>query len=319
MKFEPLLLFSSICNTHDEVLDFVEYDIEAENPFMGVYHFTDLKRECQKIRTIWYDCYTREYYDSNISLEGVNDLIDENSYIDICYFLGGTLLIWVISPQKSSLILPSCITTNRIELDITPNDEWLNNKEKIQCQFDLNHEQIGKQIELMKAYIQKLARQYTYRYLFVLENWDAFKESWQKYDEEDLVPELDYIGEMLFDGTHDKLHDGGLMNYHQAGKPKKLAVKWHINKSEYTAYFWFEDEEIRTIFDRFYGTHPETKTDVMIRIDAEQNKYELALYRYGLKEPQVINESAYQLIVFKNKFEHFRSENYNQPRGAWIW
>lgn len=162
-------------------------------------------------------------------------------------------------------------------------------------------------------------KQFTYRYLLLFELWDEEKGEWQKYEEEKLAPELDYIEEALFDGTHDKLHDGGLMNYHEAGKPKKLAVKWHIKKSEYTAYFWFEDEAIREAFDRFYGAHPETKTDFMIRIDAEKNKYELALYRYGLKEPQVISESAYQLIVFKNKFECYRSENYNQPRGAWIW
>ena len=109
------------------------------------------------------------------------------------------------------------------------------------------------------------------------------------------------------------------MNYHQAGKPKKLSLKWQIKKSEYTAYFWFEDEVIQAIFDRFYGAHPETKTDFMIRIDSDKNKYELALYRYGLKEPQVISESAYQLLVFKNKFEYYRSENYDQPKGAWIW
>lgn len=162
-------------------------------------------------------------------------------------------------------------------------------------------------------------KQFTYRYQMVFEHWNEDKEEWQKYGEEEIKPEFEYIEETLFDGTHDKLHDGGLMKYHQAGKPKKLAVKWHIKKSEYTAYFWFEDEEIRTIFDRFYGVHPDTKTDFMIRIDSENKKFELALYRYGLKEPQVIKESAYQLIVFKNKFEYFRSDNYSQPRGAWIW
>ena len=47
--------------------------------------------------------------------------------------------------------------------------------------------------------------------------------------------------------------------------------------------------------------------------------YELALFRYGLKEPVVIPEEAYQLLVFKNRFEDFRSPNYDQPRGAWIW
>ena len=162
-------------------------------------------------------------------------------------------------------------------------------------------------------------QQYTYRYLPLFEHWDQGQKEWKKYNDDEIIQELDYIEETLFDGTHDKLHDGGLMNYHEAGKPKKLAVKWHIKKSEYTAYFWFEDEEIRAVFDKFYGAHPETKTDFMIRIDSENNKYELALYRYGLKEPQVISESAYQLLVFKNKFEYYRSENYNQPRGAWIW
>lgn len=168
-------------------------------------------------------------------------------------------------------------------------------------------------------------KQYTYRYLVLFVYWDDEKEQWN-FDykssqtiKDEFMPEVDYVEEALFDGTHDKLHDGGLMNYHQAGKPKKLAVKWHIKKSEYTVYFWFDDEEIRTIFERFYGAHPETKTDFMIMIDSEKNKYELALYRYGLKEPQVISESAYQLLVFKNKFEYYRSENYNQPKGAWIW
>ena len=130
---------------------------------------------------------------------------------------------------------------------------------------------------------------------------------------------MDYIEEALFDGTHDKLHDGGLLHYHEAGKPKKLAMKWHIKKSEYTAYFWFEDEAIRTIFDKFYGLHPDTKTDFIIHIDPEKKKYELSLFRYGLPEPRIIPEDAYQLIVFKNKFEHFRSDNFDQPRGAWIW
>lgn len=180
----------------------------------------------------------------------------------------------------------------------------------------------------------KYMQQFTYRYLVLFEHWDKEKEQWcsdskssptdsqssqTESNKEETKPEFDYIEEALFDGTHDKLHDGGLMNYHQAGKPKKLAVKWHIKKSEYMAYFWFEDEAIREVFDRFYGAHPETKTDFMIRIDSEKKKFELALYRYGLKEPQVISDSAYQLIVFKNKFEYYRSENYDQPRGAWIW
>ena len=160
-------------------------------------------------------------------------------------------------------------------------------------------------------------RQYTYRYVCQFKVYKG--KEWINYAENIEIPVFDYIEELLFDGTHDKLHDGGLLKYHQAGKPKKLAVKWHIGKSEYSAYFWFEEEPIREVFDKFYGTHPDTKTDFIIRIDAENRKYELALYRYGLKEPQVIPENVFQLLVFKNKFEDYRSDNYNQERGAWIW
>ena len=171
-----------------------------------------------------------------------------------------------------------------------------------------------------KDLFAKYMQQFTYGYLPLFEKYnDVENVKWQKYKEDELQPQFEYIEESLFDGTFDKLHDDGLLKYHEAGKPKKLAIKWHIKKSEYTAYFWFEDEKICSIFERFYGAHPDTKTDFIIRIDAEKKKYELALFRQGLKEPQIIPEDAYQLLVFKNKFEHYRSDNYNQERGAWIW
>lgn len=167
--------------------------------------------------------------------------------------------------------------------------------------------------------IANYMKQFHYRYLILYERWEMNEEKWGKYTIDEEEPEFGYIKEELFDSTHDKLQDGGLLKYHQAGKPKKLAIKWYIGKSEYSAYLWFEDERIREVFDKFYGAHPDTKTDFIIRIDAENRKYELALYRYGLKEPQVISEDVYQLLVFKNKFEDYRSDNYNQERGAWIW
>lgn len=170
-----------------------------------------------------------------------------------------------------------------------------------------------------KNLFDKYMQQFTYRYLPIFEKWDNRKEEWQRYKDDENIPEFEYIEEALFDGTHDKLHDDGLLKYHEAGKPKKLAIKWHSRKTEYTAYIWFEDEKICAVYDRFYGAHPDTKVDFIIHIDAEKKKYELALYRYGLKEPLIITKDAYQMIVFKNKFEDFCTDNYNQPKGAWIW
>lgn len=127
------------------------------------------------------------------------------------------------------------------------------------------------------------------------------------------------VEDFLVDGSHDRTHSDTLLRMHTSGRPKQINLHWMIGKKDYWAHFLLDEDIFDSIFQRFYGAHPETKTDFIIRIDAENKKYELALYRQGLKEPVVIPESAYQLIVFKNKFEDYRSENYNQPRGAWIW
>ena len=158
--------------------------------------------------------------------------------------------------------------------------------------------------EITKTHIRML-RQFTYKYVILGMNSEAIS--------------VGYIGVLNYDKTFDKTNNEKLFQYHQASKPQKINIKWEYSSNEFNGFLWIEEMEITSIFDRFYGAHPETKTDFIIRIDAENKKYELALYRQGLKEPVVIPESAYQLIVFKNKFEDYRSENYNQPRGAWIW
>ncbi len=121
------------------------------------------------------------------------------------------------------------------------------------------------------------------------------------------------------DGSYNRKNDLDSMNFRETSIPERLNINWGIHKKEYMLFLYFIDYNIYNVFEKFYGAHPDTKTDFIIRIDAENKKYELALFRQGLKEPVAIPESAYQLIVFKNKFEDFRSENYDQPRGAWIW
>lgn len=236
----------------------------------------------------------------------------------------GGIALWAIGLNKSVLV--NWLTGSEIKVSmedfhpIHPNITL-----KKYCDFYINNDPAVKenlQINGLPSrnLFDKYMQQFTYRYQPLFETWNDGEEvKWQKYRGDELCPEFKYIEESLFDGTFDKLHDNDLLKYHKAGKPKKLSIRWHIKKTEYTAFFWFEDEKICSIFERFYGAHPDTKTDFIIRIDAEKKKYELALYRQGLKEPQIIPEDAYQLLVFKNKFEDYRSDNYNQERGAWIW
>ena len=259
------------------------------------------------------------------NVQGLENLLKlSDVYLLIGMAPYGGIAVWVRGFNKSVLV--DWLKGSEIEVamaDFHPVNPDTTLKEY--CDYYINNDSLVKgNLEKNglppRNLFDKYMQQFTYRYQPLFEKWNDGEEvKWQKYKEDEIRPEFEYIEESLYDGTHDKLHDDGLLKYHKAGKPKKLAIKWHIKKSEYTAYFWFEDEKICSIFDRFYGAHPDTKTDFIIRIDAEQKKYELALFRQGLKEPQIIPEDAYQLLVFKNKFEDYRSDNYNQERGAWIW
>lgn len=228
----------------------------------------------------------------------------------------GEVAVWLHHELKNSLIF----YTHGLDISEKMSDEMIvranilgKDGEKIEsikalCLNDEKLFNLPHSNEIIADCIENRMKRFTYRYRMMFE-----------------VEPLEYtIKESLFDGCFDKISDKDIFQYHEAAKPYRLAIGWisedeHSSKDEYNAYIWIEEPYISKIFDRFYGTHPETKTDFIIRIDAENKKYELALYRQGLKEPVVIPESAYQLIVFKNKFEDYRSENYNQPRGAWIW
>lgn len=131
---------------------------------------------------------------------------------------------------------------------------------------------------------------------------------------------IKYMYYKSFNGIYYRSQDeANILNWSEKGVFHNITLCYRKFKTDYLAYFHLNNVSIIQLYDKFFGIHPDTKTDFIIRIDAENKKYELALYRQGLKEPVVIPESAYQLIVFKNKFEDYRSENYNQPRGAWIW
>lgn len=228
----------------------------------------------------------------------------------------GEIALWLITENKSFLVLYShgVNITDKITDDMISQAHILDVQGKhIKSIVELCDKDIlrfrapSKSIPKIIDCIDNRMKQYVYRYDVVI-NQSA----------EELV-----INDCLFDGTYDKTLRNELQSYHGGGKVRKLLVQWieknHEDIDKYSVFYWMDEIEITKIFDRFYGVHPETKTDFIIRIDSINNKYELSLYRQGLKEPVVIPESAYQLIVFKNKFEYYRSENYNQPRGAWIW
>lgn len=149
--------------------------------------------------------------------------------------------------------------------------------------------------------LDSIMRQYNYRYCV-----------------QNISPQCS-IYESLSDTSFLLIDNQNRKQYHQAATPYKLSVGWIDNDDDYSAYYWMDEEKICNLFNLFCGEQSDTKMDFIIQIDVEQNKYELALRKEGLKETQIIPHDVYQILVFKNKFEHYRSDNYNQEPGAWIW
>lgn len=157
-------------------------------------------------------------------------------------------------------------------------------------------------------------------YKIVLKQFAHYSYRFVIYESINNCEKSPYLKVLGFDGAKQYYNDSKMYsNFQMRGIPSKILMRIENKGFNIQTFIWFDLCSISGIFEKFYGTHPETKSDFIIRIDSENKKYELALYRQGLKEPVVIPESAYQLIVFKNKFEDYRSENYDQPRGAWIW
>lgn len=132
--------------------------------------------------------------------------------------------------------------------------------------------------------------------------------------------EYEEIKVKLFDGTYDKTNYGSICQYHLGAIPKVLMIRWKEVRNIYSSVcIWFYKEVSYNVFEHFYGKHPDTKTDLIVNINTVDKQLSISLFRPKLKSPIPIKDSGYEFIVFKNGLEQFRSDNYNQPCGAWIW
>lgn len=175
-----------------------------------------------------------------------------------------------------------------------------------------------------KRLFDRLMRQYRYRYVPLFEHWHEGEDDpakqwtpWENDDPKRPVPQS--IEQSLTDGTHDKMRDDSLLRHHEAGAPHRLAVRWTMGKSEWTAYVWIDAEASALVFERFCGVHRDLPFDVLLRFDPMANHYEVSLFRHGMRQPQALPADIVEILVFKDQLERYRSNNYSQPSGAWLW
>lgn len=169
--------------------------------------------------------------------------------------------------------------------------------------------------------INRCMRQYVFRYVPLEEYWNG--QEWVLYDENDLYYddfEVDDLSHKCIDGTFVRPANFTLFDHHKSGLPSHIAVFWHEGQTAFEAYFWIENNVIIQLFDSIVQTNFSAKIDILVRIDTRTHNYELALRENEIMTSTIIfPKESYQLIIFKNDNQYFKSQNYNQEDGAWDW
>lgn len=296
----------------EEIIENVSLSIHDKwfNSQSSVYTIVD--DSIHEALIIYYSNQTDKFYTSgNIKFDGYEEIERFKSkygFVRISFGLcgNGYIGIWVESDVESKLL-----SWHKCNSITNPDDDIV---KALEFSRFLEGEISNKSNDLRSddGRIKSLMMQYNYKVNIKIEGNKS-----QSGDKTDNT--ISSISIERFDNTFDKSDSRAICAYQTTGKPSILNITFIASEQQYSVNFWMGEDEITRIFERFYGAHPQSKADFIIRMNVEEKICELALFRQGLKEPVTIPESAYQMIVFKNQFEDYRSDNYNQPRGAWIW
>lgn len=297
MTFQPLIYFAVLTKSNNCEPIFATIDSDNNN-FYTICGFESIPSDYVDLDIVWYDFERCSFFRYSLPLTYEGEI----SCIFVMIMTNGAICTWLCYGEQTLTF--SEFHCKEISVDIK-NEEWNNVRISTQKKYDACRHNLYSEAGDFYKSSYSIFKRYAFRFLPIV------------YGNHEI--DMRTIKENLKDGAVLKLDEDKIFEYQDAAVPQRISFDFLMVTDEYQGYFWFDDYSLVELFSKFYGSHPETKTDFIIRIDAENKKYELALYRQGLKEPVVIPESAYQLIVFKNKFEDYRSENYNQPRGAWIW
>ncbi|MCL2041738.1 MAG: DUF2931 family protein [Bacteroidales bacterium] len=151
-----------------------------------------------------------------------------------------------------------------------------------------------------------------------LPNPERFNRYMQKFNYR-IIPtfengtELTAIELAYYNGERNSTNSGEHTENVMRAKPSKISLHWHIGNIQYSGYFWSDENKIIETFDQFYKNNPQTEGELCIEVNQSNKDFKFTL-RDKFVEMEI---PVTEMIVFKNKFEFFRSENYSKPKGGW--
>jgi hypothetical protein len=134
-----------------------------------------------------------------------------------------------------------------------------------------------------------------------------------KFEDEEAT--FDGIELWYFNGEYNATHSGEHAICTMRAKPYKIVINWSVGKHKYGGYFWTDEQKIIDTFAQFYADNAQQEGNLIIEIGKSNEAF-----RFSLQSDSSIVEipiEDLQIMVFKNKFESYRSKNYNKPQGGW--
>ena len=134
---------------------------------------------------------------------------------------------------------------------------------------------------------------------------------------EDETAELQGVDVWYYNGEFDTCLTDEYSDYAMRAKPRKMIVHYKVGKAKYNAYIWFDDVKTRVAFSDFYGEDSAKEMNLVIDIRKSNKEFHILMNGDDLEKPKELPQENVEILVFKNKFESYRSDNYNRPSGGW--
>jgi hypothetical protein len=153
-----------------------------------------------------------------------------------------------------------------------------------------------------------------------LPNPTLFKQYMQKFNYR-ITPKfenaatLEKIECFYYNGELNTTNSGEHAENAMRAKPHKIALHWRTGKIQYSGYFWTDETKIIETFAKFYDNDTQKEGELLIEV-GKSNKD----FKFSLQDKSTVIEipvEEIEIIVFKNKFEFFKSKNYSKPPQGW--
>jgi hypothetical protein len=126
---------------------------------------------------------------------------------------------------------------------------------------------------------------------------------------------LEKIECFYYNGELNTTNSGEHVENTMRAKPQKIVLHWRTGKIQYSGYFWTDETKIIETFAKFYNNDTQKEGELLVEVEKSNKDFKFSLQDNSTVIEIPIEEM--EIIVFKNKFEFFRSENYSKPPQGW--